>query len=89
MKNSLIINLKGKLQKPAIFLRCQMRRFWLGHLLIEILCVAEELVNSTAIIDHSIKLKPDMEVVILSVLHVSPEKHPTENGVIAGKLYSH
>ena len=25
----------------------------------------------------------------LSVLHVPPEKHPTENGEIAGKLLSH
>ena len=34
-------------------------------------------------------LEPYMEVLILSVLHVPPEKHPTENGVIAGKLQSH
>ena len=34
-------------------------------------------------------LEPYMEVFILSVLHVPPEKHPTENGVIAGKLQSH
>ena len=46
----------------------------------------EELVNSTAIIDHSNMLKPCMEVLILSVLHVPPEKYSTENGVIAGKL---
>ena len=31
-------------------------------------------------------LKPYMEVLILSVLHVPPGKHPTENDVIAGKL---
>ena len=31
-------------------------------------------------------LKPYMEVLILSALHVPPEKHSTENGVIAGKL---
>ena len=34
-------------------------------------------------------LKPYMEVLILSVLHVPPEKHPTENGIIAGKLKPH
>ena len=34
-------------------------------------------------------LKPYMEVLILSVLHVPPEKHPTENGTIAGKLKLH
>ena len=35
-------------------------------------------------------LKPYVEVSILSVPHVPPEKHhPTENGVIAGKLQSH
>ena len=48
--------------------------------------VAKELVKSIAIIDHSNMLKPYMEVLILSVLHVPPEKHPTENGIIAGKL---
>ena len=31
-------------------------------------------------------LKRYMEALILSVLHVPAEKHPTENGVIAGKL---
>ena len=37
MKNPLIINLKGKLQKPFdFFLRCQERRIWLAHLLVEI-----------------------------------------------------
>ena len=37
MKNPLIINLKGKLQKSFdFFLRCQTRRIWLAHLLIEI-----------------------------------------------------
>ena len=45
--------------------------------------VVEELVNSTAIIAHSNMLKPYMEVLILLVLHVPPEKHPTENGVTA------
>ena len=45
--------------------------------------------NSTAMIDHSNMLKPYMEVLILSVLHVPPEKHPTENSTIAGKLKSH
>ena len=45
-----------------------------------------ELVNSTAIIDHSNMLKPYMEVLILSVLHLSPEKQSTESGVIAKKL---
>ena len=44
------------------------------------------MVNSTAIIDHSNMLKPHMEVLILSDLHVPPEKHPKENGVITGKL---
>ena len=34
-------------------------------------------------------LKPCMEVLILSILHVPPEKHPTENGIIGGKLWSH
>ena len=42
--------------------------------------------NSSAIIDHSNMLKPHMEVLILSVLHVPPEKNPKENSVIAGKL---
>ena len=37
MKNPLIVNLKGKLQKPFnFFLRCQTRRIWLAHLLVEI-----------------------------------------------------
>ena len=38
MKNPLIINLKGKLQKPFdFFLRCQTcRRIWLVHLLVEV-----------------------------------------------------
>ena len=49
----------------------------------------EEVFNSTAIIDNSNMLKPFMEVLMLLVLHVPPEKHPTENGVIAGKLLSH
>ena len=44
--------------------------------------VSEELVNSTAIIDHSNILKQYMKVLILSVLHVPPSKHSTENGVI-------
>ena len=35
---------------------------------------------------HSNMLKPYMEVLILSVLHVPPEKRPTENGVNAEKL---
>ena len=30
-------------------------------------------------------LTPYAEVLILSALHVPPEKRPTENGVIAGK----
>ena len=51
--------------------------------------VAEELVNLTAIIDHRNMLKPYMEVLILYVLHLPPEKRPAENGVIAGKLQSH
>ena len=42
--------------------------------------------NSTTIIDDSNMLKPYMEVLILSVLHVPPEKQSTENGVIARKL---
>ena len=46
----------------------------------------EELANSTAITDHSNMLKPYMEVLILSVLHVPPEKHPKENGVKADFL---
>ena len=46
----------------------------------------EELLNLTVIIDHNNMLKPYMEVLILSVLQVPPEKHPTENGVIEGKL---
>ena len=45
-KNPLIINLKGKLQKPfGFFLRCQMRRIWLAHLLVEIPCGFELLRN--------------------------------------------
>ena len=37
-KNSLVINLKGKLFKSlSISLRCQTRRIWLAHLLVEIL----------------------------------------------------
>ena len=44
------------------------------------------IVHSTAIIDQSNMLKPYMEVLILSVLHVPPEKDPTENRIIAGKL---
>ena len=64
----LIINFKGKLQKPfyffkmsdAPYLACSLvgwntTWFW----------VVEELVNSTAIIDHSNVLKPYMEVLIL------------------------
>ena len=82
--------MKGKLQKPFdFFLRCQKRRIWLAYLLADNttwFSVAEELVNSAAIIDHSNILKPYMDVLILSVLHVPPEKHPTENGVIAGEL---
>ena len=36
-KNPLIINLKGKLQKPLdFFLKCQTRRIWLTHVLVEI-----------------------------------------------------
>ena len=42
--------------------------------------------NSAAMIGHSIMLKPYVEIFILSVLHVPPEKHPTRNGVTAGKL---
>ena len=34
-------------------------------------------------------LKPHMEALILSVLHIPPEKHPTQNGVIAGQKYAH
>ena len=63
-KNSLIINLKGKLQKPfnvrrSIFglLAC-----WLKY---HVVLAAKELVNSTAIIDHSNMVKPYMEVLIL------------------------
>ena len=51
--------------------------------------IAEELVNSTEIIDPNNMLKPYIEILILSVLRVPPEKYPTENGVIAGKLKSH
>ena len=51
-----------------------------------VLSCDRELVNSTAITDHSNMLKPYMEVLILEVLHVPPEKHPTENDIIAGKL---
>ena len=89
VKNPLIINLKGQLEKPFyFFLRCQTPRNWLPHLLVNTtwFSVAEELVNSTAIKDHSNMLKPYMEVLNLLVLHVPPEKHPTENGVVAGKL---
>ena len=36
-KNPLIVNLKGKLQKPFDFiLRCQKRGIWLTHLFVEI-----------------------------------------------------
>ena len=36
-KNPLIINLKGKLQKPFnFFLKCQTRRIWLVHWLVDI-----------------------------------------------------
>ena len=45
-----------------------------------------ELVNSTAIIDHSNMLKPYMGALILSVLHVPPEKHQTENSVVTETL---
>ena len=45
-----------------------------------------DFVYSTEIIDHNNMLKPCVEVLILLVLHMPPEKHPTENGVIAGKL---
>ena len=35
-KNPLIIDHKGKLQKPFnFFLRCQTRPIWLGHLFVE------------------------------------------------------
>ena len=44
------------------------------------------MVNSIAIKDHNNTVKPYMEVLILWALHVPPEKHPTENGVIAGKI---
>ena len=47
------------------------------------------MVKSTAI--HN-KLQQHVEAIYGSfdfiVLHVPPEKHPTENGVIAGKLHS-
>ena len=69
-----------------------MRRIWLAHLLVVISCGFELLrnwSNSTAIIDHSNKLKPCKEVLTLSVLHVPHEKHPTENGIVAGKLKLH
>ena len=71
-----------KTERVFQFARCAV-----FGLLVEILwfSIEEELVNSTAIIDHSNMLKPSMEVLILSVLPVPPEKHPTENGVIAGK----
>ena len=51
---------------------------WLAHLLVEIprdfQLQIEELVNSTAIIDHSNMLKPYIEILILSVLQLPPEK---------------
>ena len=62
-------------------LRCQTRRIWLAHLLVEIPRGFElwrNLLNSTAIIDHSNMLKPYMEVLILLVLHVPPEIYATE-----------
>ena len=83
---SLVESLPTQLQKPFdCFIRSFNVPYWLAHLLVEIPC-GFELVISTAIIDHSNMLKQYMEVLILSVLHVPQEKHPTENGVIAGKL---
>ena len=65
-ENPLIINLKGKLQKPFdFFLRCQTRHIWFAHLLVEISGDFElrELVDLTAIIDdHNNMLKPYMKV---------------------------
>ena len=63
---------------------------WLAHLLVEIPRCFELPRNWSIqlrfIIDYSNRLRPYMEVLILSVLHVPPEKHPTENGVIAGRI---
>ena len=62
---------------------CQTRRIWLTYLLVEIPRGFGLGRNwSTAIIDNSDMLKPYMEVLILSVLHVHLEKHQTENSVI-------
>ena len=84
-----MINLKGKLQNPFDFFKMPdffwIFFIWLAHKYHMVFSL-EELVNSTVIIDHSNMLKPYMEGLILSVLHVPPEKHPTENGVIAGKF---
>ena len=71
-----------------------MRGIWLAHLLVEIPRAFELQswlswsIQSTAIMYSRNMLKPYMEVLTLSVLHVPPEEHLTENGVIAGKLDS-
>ena len=62
-KKSPIINLKGKLQSISIPLRCQTRRIWLAHLLVEIPRGFELRRNWS--IDHRNVLKPYMEVLIL------------------------
>ena len=69
---TIIINLKGKLQKPFdFFLRYAL--FWLAHLLVEIPGDFELLRSIQLIIDRSNMLKPYMEVLNLLVLHVPPE----------------
>ena len=84
MKDPLIMNFKGKLQKPFdFFLRCQTRRIWVARRI----CWLKSGIGQFNCDNRSQQHVEAMyEVLILSVPHVPPEKHPTENGVIAGKL---
>ena len=91
MKNPLIISLKGELQKPFDFIsRCQtvfgLLTCWLKYLLV-LSCRGIGQFNCD---DRS---QQHVEAIyrsfdFIGVLHVPPEKHRTENGVIAGSLWS-
>ena len=87
-KNSLFINLKEKLQKPfdvrrAIFslLTCWLK----NHVVLSWGGIGQ--------LNCDKRSQQHVEAIYGSFdfigLHVPPEKHPTENGVIAGKLQSH
>ena len=64
-----------------------MRPIWPAHLLVEI----PRFLSCGGIVqlnchNRSQHVEGIYGSLILSVLHVPPEKHPTENGVTAGKL---